>query len=162
MDEDLPWPAIHGQVGEDHLRSGIVVPTVVWRELVRPHQRAVLWPAGQDAGGPLVVAGALLGIVRRRIPGAVVEQVEVRIVGHPSPHRRTTILPHVGGPARERQLGAPIVERLECSRLREDLAIGTDVVGGPYDPARLEAESHEPAEYATLSARLNDDITVLL
>src|SRR5256885_9354656 len=23
MDEDLPWPAIHGQVGEDHLRGGI-------------------------------------------------------------------------------------------------------------------------------------------
>src|SRR5256885_7008819 len=77
MDEDLPWPAIHGQVGEDHLRGGIVVPTVVWRELVRPHQRAVLRPAGQDAGGPLVVAGALLGVVRRRIAGAVVEQVEV-------------------------------------------------------------------------------------
>src|SRR5207244_13602323 len=50
MDEDLPRPAIHGQVGEDHFRSGIVVPTVVWRELVRPHQRAVLRPAGQDAG----------------------------------------------------------------------------------------------------------------
>src|SRR2546423_14177366 len=67
MDEDLPWPAIHGQVGEDHLRSGIVVPTVVWRELVRPHQRAVLRPAGQDPGGALFVAAALVGVGRGRL-----------------------------------------------------------------------------------------------
>src|SRR5207249_9782170 len=94
---------------------------------------------------------------RRRIAGAVVEQVAVGIVGHPSPHRRTAVLPHVGGPARERQLGAPIVERLERSRLRQDLAIGTDVVGGPYDPARLEIESLEPAVNAELAARRADD-----
>src|SRR3989454_8797080 len=133
----------------------------MWRELVRPHQRAVLRPAGQNAGSPLVVAGALLWVVRRRIAGAVVEQVEVGIVGHPSPHRRATVLRRVGGPARERQLCAPIVERLERSRLRQDLAIGTDVVGGPYDPARLEIESLEPAVKAEIAPRrAGDDPTL--
>src|SRR5260370_36238575 len=98
MDEDLPWPAIHGQVGENHLRGGIVVPTVVWRELVRPHQRAVLRSAGQDAGGPLVVAGALLGVGGRRTAGAVGEPGEVGMRGLASPHLRTTVLPPVAWP----------------------------------------------------------------
>src|SRR3989449_8308656 len=35
--------------------------------------------------------------------------------------------------------------------------IGTDVVGGPYDPARLEIESLEPAVNAELAARRADD-----
>src|SRR5207253_11400302 len=74
---------------------------------------------------------------------------------HAFPARRSSDL------ARERQLGAPIVERLERSRLRQDLAIGPDVVGGPYDPARLEIESLEPAVNAELAARRADDDPML-
>src|SRR3989441_4333477 len=137
-------------------RSTLFPYTTLFRS-VRPHQRAVFGPAGEDAGGPLVVAGALLGVIRRRIAGTVVEQVEVGIVGHPSPHRRATVLPHVGRPAREPQLGAPIVERLEDPRLRQHLAVRPDVVGGPNDPARLEIESLEPAVDAELAAGRADD-----
>src|SRR2546425_2368260 len=45
-------------------RSTLFPYTTLFRS-VRPHQRAVFGPAGEDAGGPLVVAGALLGVIRR-------------------------------------------------------------------------------------------------
>src|SRR5439155_10621551 len=64
-------------------------------------------------------------------------------------------------PAREPQLGAPIVERLEDPRLRQHLAVRADVVSGPYDPARLEIEPLQPAVDAELAAGRADDNAVL-
>src|SRR2546428_8958217 len=83
----LAAPALDWEVDEDHLRVGVVVPILVRRELIRPHERAVLGPPGEHARCPFVVAGPLLGVVRRGVAGAEVQQVEVGIVGDPAPHR---------------------------------------------------------------------------
>ena len=111
MDQRLAACARDGQVREDDLGVGVVVPVVVRRELVGPHQRAIARPARQHAGGPLVVARALLGVVGRGVAGAVVDEIELGVVGQPAPHRRAAVLPGVAGPAGERRGRCPCRRR---------------------------------------------------
>src|SRR5204863_8587928 len=77
-----------GQIGQYHRARGVIVPVVVWRELIRPHESPVLRSARQYARAPLVVPEALLGVVGRGIPGAVINEIELGIVGNPAPDGR--------------------------------------------------------------------------
>ena len=150
------------EVGEDHLGDGVVVPVVVRRELVRPHERAIAGLPREDARGPLVVAGALLGVVGRRVADAVVDQIELGVVGHPSPHRRAADLSSVSfGQLVLPELRALVVERLESPGLDQHVGVGTDVAAGPDDLAGLEIEPLHPAVDAELAARGADDDAIL-
>src|SRR6202022_3995192 len=122
-------------------------------ELVSPDQRAVARVAGQHAGGPLVVALPLFGIVGRRIAGAIVDEGERRIVGYPSPHRSAAFLPGFLGPAGGTEIGARDVAGLEDARFGQHLAVRPDVMGGPDQLASLEIERLEPAVDPELPAR---------
>ena len=147
------------EIGEDQLGVGVVVPVVVRRELVRPHQRAVAGAAREHARGPLVVAGALLGVVGRR---------DCRLHSRRGPARRRTRSsprpaprpasrcrrPSVAGA----ELGAFVVERLEGARASPAPQLsGPDVSRGPHDLAGVEVEALQPAVDPELAARRTDD-----
>lgn len=83
------------QFGKDFLRVRIVVPVVVRRELVGPNQLAIVRTSRQNTRWPLVVAGALLGVVGPGIARAVIDQVQLRVVRQPAPNRRAAALPRV-------------------------------------------------------------------
>src|SRR5438105_8261472 len=76
------------QIGQNHRAGGIVVPVVVRRELIRPHQSSVLRLARQHAGAPLVVSESLLRVIGRGVARAVIDEIELRIVGDRSPQDR--------------------------------------------------------------------------
>ena len=145
------------QVRQDHRAGGVVVPVVVRRELIGPHERAVARPARQHAGAPLVVPEPLLGIVRGGVAGAVVDQIELGVIGDRAPHRSTAGAPAVARPAVHAEVGAAVVGCLEGARTDQHVGIGSHVVGGPHHLAGVQIESLEPAVDAELPARSADD-----
>ena len=129
--------------------------------MVRPYERPVLRPAGEHARGPLVVTGALFGVVRAWVPHAVVHEVERRIVGQPPPHRRPAALPHICRPRAERQVFACVVERPKGARPREHLTVRPHVVRGPEQPPGRQVERLQPAVDAELPARRAHEHAIL-
>ena len=89
-DQRLPYLTADLDVRQDHGGDGVVVPVVVGRELVGPHQRPVGRMAREDARGPLVVARAaarrcrVTGFPRRSTPGPA----RGRRTSTPTPARR--------------------------------------------------------------------------
>src|SRR5438034_11318998 len=92
------------QVDEDVFIDAVVVPLVMRRHLVRPLRFAVVRIAGEDGHRPLVVAGPLIGVPRSRVARAVIEQVQLRIVGVPAPRGPTAVLPLIPLPGRDAQV----------------------------------------------------------
>ena len=88
MGQQLAVLAVDLLVGEDHLVDAVIVPLVVGRHLIDPLGLAGVDVARPDGHRPLVVAGPLLRVPGRGIARAVVDQVELRIVGVPAPGRR--------------------------------------------------------------------------
>src|SRR5207249_9308502 len=107
----------------------------------------------QDRSCPLIVASTLILVPRSGIARAVVNQIERRIVGDPSPHRATASFPGVTRPSRHAEVCPTIVgvKRLE---LWADLHIlvGPNVVGSPDFLAGRCIERRDPAAYAHLAA----------
>ena len=125
------------------------------RELVGPHQRTVARPAGEDAVGPLVLAGPLLGIIGAGIPGAEIDQVELRVVGDPTPHRPAAAAPRVAFPRRHADVR--IAGIVSPAGAREHQRVGAHVVRRPKDLARGEVEALHPAVDPELAARRSYD-----
>src|SRR4029450_5683289 len=71
--------------------------------------------AGKDAGRPFVVARPRLMVPRARIAGAVIDEIELGIVGEPAPDIAAALAPGVRRPARHPEVLAAVavVERLE-------------------------------------------------
>ena len=65
-------------------------------ELIKPDRFARVGIAREDAGGKFVIARAILGVPRAGIGGAVIDQVEFRVVGNPSPDATAADFPCVG------------------------------------------------------------------
>ena len=146
-------PSTDDEVGENHLGIRVVVPAVVRRELIAPHERAVARTARQHAVGPLVLAGPLFGVIGAGIAHAEVNQVELRVVRDPSPHRTAAAPPRVAGPGRRPKSGAAA----ERFRAYEHQGVRSHVVRGPDDLPGREVESLDPAVNAELAARWSDD-----
>ena len=106
----------HRQVRKHHRAGGIEIPVVVRRELVSPHQRAVAGAAREHARGPLVVAGPLFGVVGSGIAGAVVHEIQIRVIGHPAPHRRAAGAPALARPGVRAEIRTAVVGGLEVAR----------------------------------------------
>ena len=151
----------HRQIGENHRAGGVVVPVVVRRELIRPHESSVLWSARQYAGTPLVVSEPLLRVIGRRVAGAVIDEIELRIVGDRSPHGSAAGLPAVIGPTARAQINAAVVRRLEGTCPGQHVLIRSDVARGPDRAPALEVQALDPAVDPELAAGCADDDAIL-
>src|SRR5215207_7915766 len=80
VDEHLAGLSLPLHVEQDQLVDVVPIVEVVRGCLVEPSRLARIGIAGEDAGRPLVVAGALGGVPRTRIAGPVIEKVEIWIV----------------------------------------------------------------------------------
>ena len=125
--------ALDRRVHQHELVDAVVVPDVVRRRLVVPDDLAGVGVEGERAGGVEIGVLAVLAAVRpadpappgRGVAGAVVDEVELRVVGADEPG---------GAPARLPRLALPrLVARLAGARDRvgpPDLAAGLLVVRG--------------------------------
>ena len=158
MHEYLAHPPADHEIGEDHLGVGVVVPAVVRRELIGPHERAVRWAARQHAVRPFVLARPLLGVVGSGISRAEVDEVELRVVGDPAPHGSAAALPRVATPGRDADVRS--TAKGASPGLREHQRIGAHVVRGPENLAGGKIESLHPAVDPELAARRTHDDAV--
>src|ERR1700733_2435536 len=97
MHQHLARLAIHIHVDQNLLVDSVVVVLVMRVILQRPFGGAGIGITREQRRGPFVVAWTLLLVPRTRIGGAVIDQVEVRIVSDPSPHRSSSGPPGVAG-----------------------------------------------------------------
>ena len=132
------------------------------RPLIEPDRLPVVGTPREDAGGPLVVALAQLGIPWPGVRGAVIEEIEIGVVGDPAPHRPAADLPGVVRPRRDAEVFAfvGIVEGVEV-RADQHVLVGTGVVGAPGELARLRVERGDPSAHAHLAAAVADEHFVL-
>ena len=105
--------ARHLQFGEDHLLHSIEVPAVVRRGLVVPRQAAAVGMEGNDGRRVQAVEFAgpeLAQVVRRRIRGAEIHQVQGGVVGEAVPRRAAAVklraAPRIPGLGSRGEVGA--------------------------------------------------------
>ena len=110
VDEGLAVLAADLLVGQDHLVDAVIVPFVMRGHLVDPLGHAGIGVAGEDRHRPAIVARPLLRVPGRGIARAVIDQVELRIVGVPAPGGAAADLPLVALPG----VGAGILARPAC------------------------------------------------
>src|SRR5205807_5306282 len=115
-----------------------------------PHECAVTRPAGENAVGPFVLPGPLLRVVGTGVAGAEIDQVELRVVGDPAPHRPAAAAPRVAFPGRHADVR--IAGVVSPARAREHQRVGTHVVRGPEDLAGGEVEALHPTVDPELAA----------
>src|SRR4051812_29099413 len=156
--ERLDFLFLQDELHEHVLVDRVVVVQVVRAELIEPARLAGVGLARENAGGPFVVAGALLRIPRAGIAGAVIDEVEFRVVGDPAPRRAAAGLPGLGGPGLHAEIGALVarIERLEA-RADQHLLVRAGAVGAPEQLAALRIERREPAAHAELGAGIADE-----
>ena len=161
-DEHLAWLAVPAHVEQHLLVDAVIVVEIVWVPLVEPACGAGVRIARENARRPLVVAGPEIGIPRAGIAGAMIDQVQLGIVGDPPPHGAAADLPCVRRPARDAEIRALVrrVERLEV-RADQHVPIRARAVGGPDDMAVLGVERLDPAAHPELAARIADQNLVL-
>src|SRR5204862_6358701 len=94
-------------------------------------------------------------------PGAVLHEIEPRIVGTPAPDGRVARAPAVAGPAARAEVGAAHVGRLELTRAGQHLGVRSDVARGPVDAPTGQIETLHPAVDAELPAGSPADAPVL-
>src|SRR4029453_2525951 len=88
-----------GEIGENRHFRRVPVVYVVRRELVVPPNLSSVRIERHEGGCIQVVPEpAFAVIVRARVADAVVEQVEIRIVGTGNPYARAAGLPGIAGP----------------------------------------------------------------
>src|SRR3546814_13981157 len=85
VDQRLAHLAVDLEIDEEHLIDAVEVPFVVRGHLVEPLGHAGVEVTCEDGHGPAVVAGALHRVPGAGVAGAVVDQVQFRIVGEPAP-----------------------------------------------------------------------------
>ncbi len=156
--QELAHPAIDRQVDEDALVHGVVVVLVVRRQLIRPARLAVVGVTGEECARPLVVARPLVLGPGARIRRAVVNEIEIGIVGDPSPHTARAVAPSVGRPARDSQI-LPSVFGVKGFESRADLdeAVGARAVRSPELLPGLEIERGDPPVDTHLTAGIPDN-----
>src|SRR4029079_19130573 len=103
--ENVVRLALHLEaVDENGLVDAVIIPLVERRELIGPSGDARLWVARDDRQRPLLIdrlvfgSSALRRVPGRRVGGAVIEEVELRVPGVPSPGRAASNLPLLAGP----------------------------------------------------------------
>ena len=123
------------------------------RHLVDPAGHAGVGVAREDGHRPLVVAGPLRRVPGAGVAGAVVDQVQVGIVGEPAPGGAAAEPPLVALPGRD---GAVRADRLAhmrgALRVELDLLVRADRVGPPRLRAVAQVVGRDMAAHAVLAA----------
>src|SRR4029077_16263852 len=99
----------------------------------RPLHLTVVRIAGEDRHRPLVVAGTLIGVPAARIARAVVEEVQLRIVGVPAPRGPAAARPLVALPGADAEVLAA-VRRVIRVGIADDLdfGVGAGRIAAPH------------------------------
>ncbi len=162
MDQRLGRFAHHVDVGQNHLVDAVIVPFVMGRHLIDPFGHAGVGIAGHDRHRPFIVARPLMGVPGAGIAGAVIDQVQLGVVGIPAPGRAAADLPLVALPGGQ---GGVLADRLAEHRglfgIEQDLVVRTDGRGLPYLLAVFQTVGGKPALDAEFAARYADEHLVL-
>ncbi len=130
--------------------------------LIHPLGHAGIGIAGHDGHGPLVVARTLRRVPGRGVAGAVIDEVQVGVVGIPAPGGAAADLPLVAFPALDRAVGAHgLAEHHGLFRIDQHLGVGAGGIGAPDLLARLHVIGGDMAAHAELAARDADEELVL-
>ncbi len=124
----------------------VVVPAIVRGLLVRPLRLPGVGVPREDRHRPLVVAGPLIGIPGSGVAGAVVEQVELRVVAVPAPRRAAAPFPLIALPGFLRTREADF-------RLRPGAVHAPDLLAGLHVVGR-----DKPAHAELSAADAGDDL----
>src|SRR5436190_11337988 len=158
MDEHFAFASIHLNVGENIFVDAVVVPGVVRRHLIGPARIPVIGVAREDGERPLVVPGPHVRIPDAGIGGAVVDQVQLWIVGDPPPVRAAAQFPLLAAPGLGAKVGAALIliEGLERGP-DQHVAVGTRGVRAPQLLPVSRVQRLDPAAHAQLGAAVADD-----
>src|SRR3954466_9641413 len=91
----------------------------MWAVLVKPNSLTGIGISSKDSSSKLVVSGPCLGVPRTRICSAVIDEIQLRIVGDPSPDTCTAYLPGVRRPTLHAEVLPPVL-RIEGLEARAD------------------------------------------
>src|SRR5882724_7395239 len=148
---------------EQHvLVHAVVVPLIVRCHLVGPDHLTGLGLAGEDGHGPLVVARTLIGVPGPRVANAVVEVVQLGVVGVPAPGGAAAALPLVALPGRDPEV-LPLVGGVigVGIALDPDFLVGAGAVHRPLVLPAVDVEGREAAADAEFTTRDAGDDQVL-
>ena len=162
VDQRLGLLPVDVEVGEDHLVDAVVIPLVVRRHLVRPARHPRVGIAREDGHRPLVVAGALIRVPGARVAGAVIEEVQLGVVGVPAPGRPTAALPLFALPGGDAQI-LTLVRGVVGDEVRADLhlRVGAGAVGAPDLLTAVDVERRHATPDTELTAGNSGDDDVL-
>ena len=125
-------------IGKHHHVDASIVPLVVRGLLIAPLEHAVVGIAGHDGHGPLVVAGTHGLVPRRGVARSVVNQVESRIVGIPTPVGAAADLPGIAFPRGKAETLLTVLRVVLVEVVADaDFSIGTGRVSAPHHLGRL-------------------------
>ena len=163
MDQNVPFLAVDlHAVDKDHLVDAVIVPLVVRRHLVEPLGHTGVGVTCENGHGIFVVAGPLDRIPGRGVAGAVVDQVELRVVGIPSPRRAAAGLPLLAFPRFEAGIGANrLAQFRRLFRIDQYVGIGAGGIGPPGQRPVFQVEGRERAMHAEFGAGNADENLVL-
>ncbi len=132
------------------------------RHLIEPLGHAGIGIARHDGHRPFVVARTLRRVPGRGVAGAVIEQVQVRIIREPAPDRAAADLPLVAFPAVERAVGADGLAQMG-GRLGVDqhFVVGAGGIGFPRLGPVGQIQRRHPAAHPVFAARDPDHQLVL-
>ncbi len=101
VNERLAHFAVNRHVEQHRLVDAVIVPLVVRRELIGPLRHSGVRVAREHRARPQIVSGPLRRNARARIGRAIVDQLELRVVGDEAPRRACAGAPHVRRPGRD-------------------------------------------------------------
>src|SRR5262249_13134257 len=149
-------------IAQDHFIDAVIVPLVVRRHLIDPLGHAGVWVARKDGHRPFVVTRPLTGIPGRGVARTVVEEVQLRIVGNPTPGAAAADLPLIALPGLDaRVLADRLAEVSGLHGVDQDLIIWPFRKGAPRPLPGLQIVCGHVALYAELAARDADQDFVL-
>jgi hypothetical protein len=141
-------------VEEDVLVDAVVIPLVVRRHLVGPLRHPGLRVPREDGHRPLVVAGPLVGIPASGVSGAVVQEVQLGVVGVPSPGGAAPPPPLVALPRGDAEITPPVRRVVGVGVAGDhDLVVGARAVRAPHLGTGVGVERRHVAAHAELAAR---------
>jgi hypothetical protein len=154
VDQNVMRLALHVHaIDEDHLVDAVEVPLVMRGHLIHPLGHARIGIACKNGHRPFVVTRALHGIPGRGVAGSVVDEVQLRIEGVPTPGRTAALLPLLAFPAADaRVLADGLAELGGLLRIHECFGIGTRGICAPGNLTILEVVCRHVPAHAELAA----------
>src|SRR6185437_8519233 len=136
-------------VGQDHFVDAVEVPFVVRRHLIDPLDLAGVEVTRPDRHRPAVVAGALHRVPGRGVARAVIDQVQLGIVGIPTPRRAAADLPLIAFPGLDRGVRSDrLAERSGLLGVDQRVGVRTFRIAPPCELAVLDIVGADPAANA--------------